>query len=144
MLPNPMWSTICALKYFLADMARLNDATPEVRSEIMNIGSQGFQVEWREFPSYIWWACAQESAELRSDVHVKVHLVDSGLNLLSMVQACLGKSLSEAHADYAKALRGKVGDRRIRDVLYLLKNVCPAAMHRISAWRRKNHFALAN
>ena len=85
-LPSPMWATINALLWLTADPSRLSDASPEIAAEINNITKLGVQVEWRAFSSFLRWCVKQESADIRSELRVKPHLVDSALYVLSMLE----------------------------------------------------------
>jgi hypothetical protein len=47
-------------------------------------------------------------------------------------------------AEYERLVTGNVGVRRLRDALWIARNVDAAAMGHVASWRRRSAFAVAN
>ena len=130
LLPNPACATLCAVSVQAANPEKLAAGTG--KDEILLAATDGFQVEWRSFESYLRWVIYQEAADVKADCRVRVHLCDSVLNLLSMAQE--SGSIKNAQEAYIASMHGQVGHKRVRDLGHVLHNVEPAALSTIATW----------
>ena len=132
-VPAPFWASISALKLLRKSWDDTSDdAKAELEkgagfADMQAIWKDGLDVSWKEFPSFVEWAVSMEAVDLKKEVQLKPHLVDSALNLLSMASQHSApggdpdKALAEAGARYAALLRGTMGQRRLQDTVILIK-----------------------
>ena len=85
-LPNQAFSTIAALQLLQKKEIQKADCSDGVWEELQDVIITGLQVRWVVVPSYMAWVVQMEGVEARAERRVKRHLVDSALNLATLIE----------------------------------------------------------
>ena len=118
-LLNPAFSTVAALRLLQKKQIQKADCADGVWEELQDVFTTGLQVRWVVVSSYMAWVVQMEGVEARAEVRVKPHLVDSALNLATLIER-MGHDL--AIAEYKANIKGQIGVRRANDAIWVLRS----------------------